>query len=442
MTSLLLNRWDHEVTVSILCRPLPLGADNPMIAAMKSILTSTVIFLAILAGSALADPATTQPVTTPQSFAARLDAAVPGLLHAERIPGAVIAAGRRTSNGFEAWRMAYGDLQLEPHPAPMPVDAVFDLASMTKPIATGTCIMILADRGKLDIDDAVGKYLPEFAKGDKQHVTIRHLMTHMSGETPYLGAAGQKKLRDEHGFPCPAATRQAIRALDLTGPPGETVVYSCLNAILCGEIVEAVSGQPLDEFATKNIFAPLKMHDTGFVPGERLWSRCVPTTRTDYGRGAGGFLQGQVHDPIAALQAGVSGNAGLFSTADDLARFARMMLDGGQLDGVRILDEQTVTRMTTPQNEGGKNRAGHLDRRGLLWDLYPPEAGATGIDALYAYGHTGYTGTAIRVYPEQGVYLIALTNRVHPDDSAGVREFRKAIWQIAGETLTNVENKN
>jgi CubicO group peptidase (beta-lactamase class C family) len=138
------------------------------------------------------------------------------------------------------------------------------------------------------------------------------------------------------------------------------------------------------------------------------------------------------------MQDGVSGNAGLFSTAADLSRFAQMMLGGGELDGVRILSPQTIEQMTSVQNRGAKNVKGLPDRRGLLWDIYQPDAGDRGIDSLYAYGHTGYTGTAIRFYPEQDVYVIALANRVHPDDTATVARFRKVVWKTVGEVILAV----
>ena len=370
-----------------------------------------------------------------ESVEEALDAVMTTQLQAGKVPGAVIAVGRRTDTGYETWQKAYGLLQREPEPAPMRIDTIFDMASMTKPIATGTSLMMLVQQGRMALDDPVGKYLPEFETDDKKNVTIRHLMTHMSGMPPYVGSTGQKVIKDKAGFPCPAATRQYIRNLSLATEPGEMMVYSCLNAILCAEVVEAVAGQPLDRFAAKHIFEPLGMHATGFNPPDNLRSRCVPTTPETYGSGGGGFLQGQVHDPLAAMQAGVSGNAGLFSSVADLSRFAQMMLDGGTRDGVRILEEQTIHDMTRVQNPGAVNQKGKPDRRGLLWDLYPPDPGDTGVNALPAYGHTGYTGTAIRIYPEQGVYIIALTNRVHPDDSGQVSALRQKVWETVGAAL-------
>lgn len=372
------------------------------------------------------------------ALADSFDALVPELLKKEHIPGAVIAVGQKTDDGFRTWQKAYGFMQTEPRHVTMREDAIFDLASMSKPTGTGTSLMILVERGKVRLDDPVGKYLPEFQEGDKAAVTVRDLMTHTSGMPSYVDAPQQKVLREKAGFPCRAEMREYIRKLPLTRPPGQTVAYSCLNAILCAEIVEAVSGQPLDRFAAENIFRPLKMNDTGYNPPDTLRPRCVPTTKTDYGKGDDGFLCGQVHDPLAAFQDGVSGNAGVFSTAGDLARLAQMMLRGGELDGVRILSTETVADMTRVQNPGKLNAQGKPDRRGLLWDLYVPDAGDTGVESLFAYGHTGYTGGAIRIYPEQGVYIIAMTNRVHPDDKAKVEQFRRQAWQTMGEVLMRV----
>ncbi len=369
-----------------------------------------------------------------------LDAVVPDALVDGKMSGAVILVGRQVEDGYETWEKAYGYKQTQPTPIPMTTDAIFDLASMTKPIATGTCLMILADQGKLKTDDPVANYLPEFAEGKKSAVTIGQLMTHMSGERPYVHASEQKELKEQAGFPCREAIREYIRELPLLRAPGEALQYSCLNAILGAEIVRTITGDEHDVFAREHIFQPLGMRDTGFTPPESLNHRLVPTTRAAYGRGEGGFLLGQVHDPIAAMQGGISGNAGLFSTAADLSRFAQMMLNRGSRDGVQILKPRTVHRMTSTQNPGARNTKGEIDRRGLLWDVYQPEPGDRGMDAVYAYGHTGYTGTAIRIYPEHGLYIIALANRVHPDDRGSVSAFRRIVWRTVGEALLGIDD--
>jgi CubicO group peptidase (beta-lactamase class C family)/transglutaminase-like putative cysteine protease len=382
-----------------------------------------------------------QTVPTIRGFTAleeALDAEMPRRLVAGDVPGAVVLVGKNNGSGYDTWAKSYGYQQIKPTAVPMPVDAIFDLASMSKPIATGTALMILSEQGKVDVDEPVAKYLPEFKLGNKQNVTIRHLMTHMSGERPYVGAADQKVVEAEAGFPCRDAIRKYIRELPLVREPGAAVQYSCLNAILCAEIVRAITGMEHSEFVKQNAFQPLLMKETGFNPGREYDARLVPTEACDYGRGDGKFRLGQVHDPLAAMQAGLSGNAGLFSSAQDLSRFAQMVLNQGELDGVRILQPETVQRMSSVQNPGGKSTKGFADRRGLLWDIYQPDPGDEGIDAVYGFGHTGYTGTAIRFYPSHGVYVLALTNRVHPDDHARVGALRAAVWRIVGETMMGI----
>ncbi|MEZ6082558.1 MAG: serine hydrolase [Phycisphaerae bacterium] len=181
--------------------------------------------------------------------------------------------------------------------------------------------------------------------------------------------------------------------------------------------------------------APLGMRDTGYHPPASLANRIAPTTKAKRSPHADGFLRGEVHDPLAAMQDGVSGNAGLFSTAADLERFAQMLLNGGELDGVRILKLETIELMSRVQDPKAVGKDGKPNRRGLLWDSFPSDPGNTGIDSIYGYGHTGYTGTAMRIYPQAGVYAIALTNRVHPDDTGKVGAFRRAVWQAVGDAL-------
>ena len=366
-----------------------------------------------------------------------LDAVVPKVMKRGNVPGAVILVGQKKGDKYQTWQKAYGYRQIKPSKEVMTSDAVFGLASMTKPIATGTSLMILADRGKVDVNDQVGIYLPEFNTEEKKDITIKQLMTHMSGEQSYIHANKRKKIEGEFGFPCRDQLRKYVRELKLSTKPGEYVVYSCLNAILTSEVVRVASGMEVSEFAAQNIFVPLGMTDTGYCPSEKLASRLVPSTKTAYGKGPDRFLLGQVHDPLAATQGGVSGNAGLFSTAGDLSRYAQMILNGGELDGVRILKQETVKRATTVQNPGAKSPKGYVNCKGLLWDVYCSDEAGKG--DYKPFGHTGYTGTAIRFYPEQGVYIIALTNRVHPDDSGRVGPLREVIWKTVGEVLWNAK---
>jgi CubicO group peptidase (beta-lactamase class C family) len=385
------------------------------------------------------------------------DDLVPAWLKAGKIPGAVLLVGQKTPDGFQTWSKAYGYQALEPQRETMRLDAIFDMASVSKPCATGVSLLILVDQGKVQLDDPVAKFLPEFDTPEKRAVTIRHLMTHTSGMPPYVDAASQKKLRDEYGFVCPAELRKFIREMPLTRPPGERFVYSCLNAILCAEIVDKVSGVTLDRFAAEHVFGPLHMTDSGYrpytatdlpasqpaasrpttAPVSSALVRHVPSTRVPHGVGPGGFLRGQVHDPLAAMQGGVSGNAGFFSTAADLSRLAQMLLNKGELDGVRILSPEIVRALSQVQNPGAVNKDGRPAPRGLLWELSVPAAGPAAPD--FAFGHPGYTGTAVRIYPNQGLYAIALTNRVHPDDSGKAEEFQAAVWRTVLERLGTSE---
>ncbi len=371
-----------------------------------------------------------------------LDALVPAALRAGRVPGAVVVVGRRTPDGFAALRRVYGFLRTAPSVVPMREDAIFDLASLTKPIATGASLMRLVEQGRVSLDDPVSRYLPEFNTDAKRAITVRHLMTHTSGLPPYLDRTAQDALRTQHGFPCPAAARAAVRGVEPQVAPGSTVIYSCLNAILCAEIVEAVSGRPLAALATDELFEPLGMRETLFNPPKLLDERLVPTTRAEHGRGAGGFLLGQVHDPLAALLAGTSGNAGLFSTAADLERFARMILAGGALEGARVLQPETVKAMLTCHTAGLSNEKGKPDARGLLWDMITDDAEEPGEPAWTWWGHTGYTGTAIYIEPDRGLYVLVLTNRVHPDDRGDVDALRRAVRTLAREVLSREQGRH
>ena len=268
---------------------------------------------------------------------ASIDDVVNAAVGEGKLPGAVVVIGRRDRILF---RRAYGARALEPARVAMTADTVFDLASLTKPIATATSVLILADRGLLSIDDPVAKHLPDFGKNGKSNITIRHLLTHVSGlpaDTPrrdyYAG-------RDE-------AVKRACN-LTLKTPPGAQFVYSDIGFILLGEVVRRVSGQDLAAFSSAAIFAPLGMRETGFLPGDALKLRAAPTEQRD-----GVFMQGVVHDPLAYLLGGIAGHAGLFSTADDLSLFAQAMLGEGEVDGKRIFSAATWNALVSPHDIPG-----------------------------------------------------------------------------------------
>ncbi len=323
------------------------------------------------------------------------------------VPGAVLLVLRK---GKTVLREAFGDSQWVPERKPMTADMIFDLASLTKPIATATAIMILAEQGRLSLHEKVNTYIPDFIpyaddKGKPaEDVRLWHLMTHTSGLPPYTDAAEIEKL---YGKPCPVESLVVhIGHLPKTGPPGAQFTYSCLNYITLAGIVKKITRMSIAEFAAQAIFKPLGMARTFYNPPAEFLKLCVPTLVVD-----GKPLLGVVHDPLARVQGGISGNAGLFSTADDLAVFAEMLLNKGEYNGVRILSPLTVERMTSIYPKVP------AFGRGLGWDLASPYASVAGdLFGPGSYGHSGYTGTSIWMDPETQTAVILLTNRIHPDD--------------------------
>lgn len=355
-----------------------------------------------------------------------LDEIIAGALERKDFPGGVLLVTRQ---GKVVWRKAYGHSQLVPEPAPMKLDMIFDLASLTKPIATATSIMILVERGELRLWERVKTYIPEFVpyieeKGiPGEEVRLFHLLTHTSGLPPYTDP---KEVAARYGDPCPTEVLvKQIAAIRKEYRPGEKFVYSCLNYIILAHIIKLVSGQDLAEFSRKNIFQPLGMSSTFFNPPPEVRSRCVPTEVIE-----GQPLRGVVHDPLARLQGGISGNAGLFSTADDLAIFAQMMLNHGVYRGVRILSPLAVDRMT--------EIFPHLKfaGRGFGWDLDSDYATVRGdLFGWTSYGHSGYTGTSIWIDPETATAVIFLTNRVHPDDKGEIISLRSKVANVVAASI-------
>lgn len=355
----------------------------------------------------------------------RLESLLTAAIKAQTIPGAVICVGRKGKIAY--WR-AFGWTQLLPSKKKMNREMIFDLASLTKPIATATSVMILVERGKLRLRDKVKKYIPEFRnyqgeEGTGEEALIWHLLTHTSGLPPY---AQVKEIENLYGRPCGLEEIvDYIARLEKLAPPGREFRYSCLGFISLAYIVEKVSGEKFDEFARHHIFQPLGMTNTFFRPSQEIKSRCVPTEKLPTG-----LLQGVVHDPLARLLGGVSGNAGLFSSADDLALFAQMMLNQGRLNGVRILSPLSVRRLTEvypPVSFTG---------RGLGWDINSSYASPRGdLFSLGSYGHTGYTGTSLWIDPETQTFVILLTNRVHPEDKGSVTSLRAQVANIVAAAV-------
>jgi uncharacterized protein YbbC (DUF1343 family)/CubicO group peptidase (beta-lactamase class C family) len=353
-----------------------------------------------------------------QTFSASplLDQTVEQAIQEGRIPGAVLLIGHR---GQIVHRKAYGKRALAPTPEPMTVDTIFDLASLTKVVATTSSLMKLFEEGKFRLNDRVTQYLPEF-QGGKSDITIRNLFTHFSGMPPDLVL----------NPPWSGYQTGIHKALveKPNGPPGEHFVYSDINFILLGELVHRLSGQMLNDYAREHVFLPWGMRETTFQPPASLIPRIAPTERD----GPNGVpLRGVVHDETARYMGGVAGHAGLFSTADDLARFCEMLLQKGALDGTRLFSALTVEKFTSPQSPADQPIV-----RGLGWDIDSPLSGNRGdLFPIGSYGHTGFTGTSIWIDPVSHTYVILLANSVHPFRRPTITGLRGKLATITAAAL-------
>ncbi len=336
----------------------------------------------------------------------------------QKCPGAVVLIGHE---GNVVYRQAFGARALIPERRPMTVDTIFDVASLTKVIATTTAVMQLVEQGKILLSASVGDYWPEFKENGKELITVRELMTHYSGLRPDLD------LKPEWtGY---GTAMKMIVAERPIVPPGTRFIYSDINFETLGELVRRVSGEPLDVYCAEHVFTPLGMKDTRFKPPASLRERIAPT-QFQHGEG-GKMLWGEVHDPTAYNMGGVAGHAGLFSTADDLSIFAQMLLNGGTYDGMRILSPLTVEKMTTPQTPPNKTVL-----RGLGWDIDSPFASNRGeLYEVGSFGHTGFTGTSIWIDPVTKTYVILLANRVHPDGKGDVAPLRTQVASLVAGAL-------
>ena len=342
---------------------------------------------------------------------AEIDTAVAEAIKGNKTPGAVVVVVR---SGKVVFRKAYGKRSVAPKDEAMTVDTIFDLASLTKPIATATAIVQLTRQGKLRLDDPVSKHLPAFA-GEKGSITLAQLLLHTSGlpaGNAVADYAGGRK-----------AALEKIAALKRK-PPDERFVYSDLGYIVLGAVVEKAGGVGLDAFTAKHVFAPLGMADTSFGPlkDEARVARTAPTEKID-----GAYLRGTVHDPRARKLGGVAGHAGLFGTADDLALFAQMLLDGGKVGDERFLEAADVDLLTKGRTVPGGSRS-------YGWDVQTAYSGNRG-ELFAGFGHTGFTGTSLWIDPTTKTAVIVLTNRVHPDGKGNVSRLRSRIATIAAKAI-------
>lgn len=388
----------------------------------------------------LARPISAQLPTAPSARSgisaerlARIDTVVQQSIAQKELPGAVVLVGH---HGRIVWRKAYGARAIEPQREPMTANTIFDLASLTKIVATATSIMILIERGEVRLSDPVIKFIPEMKGEGRDQITIEQLLTHTAGFAPDFD------LRERW-----TGYNEALKRLyrePLRHAPGMRFVYSDIGYIALGEVVHRVSGQTLDEFARKNIFVPLGMRETGFKPSVNLSPRIAPTekrrgqmsylgdTAADAGSEGEQWLRGQVHDPTSFRMGGVAGHAGLFSTADDLAIFCRMILNGGIHNGTRLLSPMAVAAMTRPRAVSEDGLA-----RGLGWDIATTFSTNKGdLFPLGSFGHTGFTGTSFWIDPASDSFVVFLSNRVHPDGKGDVASLRGRVASIVAGAIT------
>lgn len=398
---------------------------------MRLLLIVLLVAQPVLAQLPMAKP---ESVSVSATRLAEMDPVISADIDKLRLPGAVVFVGRK---GRIVWHKSYGARAVEPARETMTADTVFDVASLTKVVATATSIMILVERGKLRLNDPITLHLPDLKGEGRERVTIEQLLTHVSGYAPDFDLRERWTGHDE--------AMKRLVAEPLRNPAGTRFTYSDIGFIALGEIVARVSGMPLDQFAKKNIFDPLRMRDTGFRPPANLQTRIAPTekrrgqlsylgdTPANIGTEGDVWLRGQVHDPTSYRMNGVAGHAGLFSTANDLSIYCQMILNGGEYNGVRILAPLTVAEMTRPRivtTAGGT--------RGLGWDINSSFSSNRGeVFPLGSFGHTGFTGTSIWIDPASEMFVVFLSNRVHPDGKGDVGPLRGRVASIAAGSVTD-----
>lgn len=336
-----------------------------------------------------------------------------------QMAGCVVAVGR---HGKLVFLHAYGHRQLEPTQEQMTVDTVFDMASITKPVATATSVMLLWQQGKIKLTDAYSKHVPEFASNGKDGITILQLLTHQAGLIPDNALSDYKDGVD--------LAFKRIFDLNTIETPGKKFIYSDVGFILLAELVRRKTGMNVHEFSQQNLFQPLGMADTGYSPDASVQDRCAANDQRD-----GKWVKGIVHDPRALKLEGVAGHAGLFSTAEDIAVYAQMLLNGGVYDGQRILHPGTIEVMTHgyPVSSG---------KFGLGWDKQTVYSSNRGINlSSKAFGHGGFTGTVLWIDPELDLFYVVLSNRLHPDGKGAVNRIAGRIGAIAAAAISPVLEK-
>jgi uncharacterized protein YbbC (DUF1343 family)/CubicO group peptidase (beta-lactamase class C family) len=332
-----------------------------------------------------------------------LDSIVQEAIQKHAAPGAVLLVGH---DGQVVYRKAFGNRSLEPTQSPMTLNTIFDIASLTKVVATTTAIMQLIEQGRVRANDPIVKYIPEFGQNDKGDITVRDLLTHHSGLAPDLDLTHPWAGRD-------VGYNMAFASVPIS-PPGARFVYSDINYIVLGALVERVSGISLDSYCAQKIFEPLGMSHTRFLPPPDWLSQIAPTEYDERGQ----MLWGVVHDPTSRRMGGVAGHAGVFSTADDLAKFAQALLEGST-----VLSPLAIRKMTSPQQPPTSPAI-----RGFGWDIDSPYSSNRGeLLPVGSFGHTGFTGTSMWIDPTTRTYIILLTNSVHPGGKGNVISLRARV---------------
>ena len=383
-------------------------SQNSRLGRGFSHLLTIAFLLAMLAPSALAAAQKTVASSTRLGV---LDGIVQQAIRDEQIPGAVVLVGH---DGQVIYRKAFGERALEPRREAMTVDTIFDLASLTKVVATTTAVMQLVEKGQIRVNEPVVKYIPQFAENGKEEITVRELLTHYSGLPEDLDL-----VQPWEGWETALHMAYAEKPIY---PPGSRFLYSDINFIVLGALVERVSEMSLDAYCQKNVFAPLKMTHTRFLPPAAWLPKIAPTQYDEHDK----MLRGVVHDPTARRMGGVAGHAGLFSTADDLAIFAQALLDGST-----ILSPLMVEKMTTPQQPPTSQVL-----RGFGWDIDSPFSSNRGdLLPVGSFGHTGFTGTSLWIDPTTRTYIIVLTNAVHPRGKGSAVALRSKIATAVAAAL-------
>jgi uncharacterized protein YbbC (DUF1343 family) len=348
-----------------------------------------------------------------QDWQASVAQLVQNAMAEKQLSGCVIGFG--SGRGLQ-WSQAYGLSRVEPNEVPMTTDTIFDLASLTKPIATATSVVQCIEKGDIQLDHPVADYLPEFGKNGKEPITVRQLLIHTSGLIPDNPLSDYAQ-GPEHAW-------QKICELKPQNAPGEAFKYSDVNFIVLGKLIEQVSGQSFDQFVQEHTLKPLGMHESGFGVAQDQLDRCAPTERRN-----GEWIVGQVHDPRAHALGGVAGHAGLFSTLKDLSRYAEACLNQGvhrspDQQAGNWMQPESIQLMTAPnQVPGGV--------RGLGWDIQSPYSSNRGDRmSARAFGHGGFTGTVLWIDPELDFYFIFLSSRLHPTGKGSVNKLAGQIANV------------